>query len=231
VIATADDGEVQVEFLLLNDDALETDLNRVAFRLTDVASGDPITDATVTQLPVMPTMNHSCAFTNPGAANTDGLFEASIVFNMGSTMGEGWSNTVTVTPTGGTEHSIVLEPLSVTQVDERRQVLMVSNAERYLVTLNWDAETLASGENAFTLTVHERPGMGPVAWPAVTNMVTTAALAATGGHTSTASVGAHTADGEYTGTVNLDQSGEWNLTVSFERDGTARGELTFTFTL
>jgi len=211
--------------LLLNDDILETDLNRVGYRVTDLSTGTAITEAVLTHEPNMPSMGHSCPHTEPATVpNADGLFEARVVFSMGGA----WANTVVVTPQGGTEHSLEIGDLTVTQVDDRRKILQVTQSERYLTTLNWDDAAYGVGDNPFVLTVH-RTGT----WEAQTDLdITVTPYMPDHGHGSMGNTDpAHGADGEYVGSVNLTMDGYWTVTFELTRGVAVLGEVVYDLTL
>ncbi len=97
-IALASAGELTVE--LLSDGPLSTGLTPIYLKITN-ASGQPVTDATVTFTPVMAMLSgtsHGCPILGPPTLGADDLYGFDMVFNMASGELTGsWSATVGVT--------------------------------------------------------------------------------------------------------------------------------------
>lgn len=230
-IATADDGTLEVTLLAPRE--LRVGRNVVTYRVEELSTGAPVTDAVVTHLPVMhmAAHSHTCPFVEPVATEaTGGEYVGEIVFNMaGGEMGR-WDNTVTVL-TGGEAREVVFANLTVAETDARRDLVVEVGEEshRYILTLDFDAEPKV-GMNAFVLTAHRRMGM--MSFPAQTDLsITMIPEMPTMGHGSSGNVDpTHEVNGNYAGSVNLTMPGYWTLDFEVRRGeellGTVRWDLT-----
>ncbi|MBZ4421962.1 FixH family protein [Myxococcus sp. RHSTA-1-4] len=216
-------GPVALE--LWSPSSLSVGLNRVFYKVSQ--GGQPVTEATLTQHPVMKMMGHQhgCPSVDPDTeASADGLFEGALVFTMPSGDAETWDLTVDVTPAGATEKtSLTLVNLPVADKDSRRTLSVDSGAgaRKLHFTLNFPKPP-TTGANEFVLTAHTT-GPDMMTFPPVTDLSITATPEMPSmGHGSSGNVDPiHQGQGFYKGQVNFSMAGDWVL-----RFRVARGEET-----
>jgi hypothetical protein len=227
-VAEGSDQGLAVE--MLAEAPLHVGLNRVYYRLTVEASGDPVHEAHIEQRPVMHMDMHSngCPVTDPPAtADAEGLFAGEVVFTMPS--GEGtWDQELTIhRPATGTTHGPVLADLAVGP--GLREALAVGEGpdERVLLLTLTFAEAPHAGLNDFVLTVHEREG--PFLFPPQTDLtMTVVPFMPAHGHGAAGSVDPiHTGHGQYEGAANFTMPGWWTLDFVIEGLDTVQFEVTF----
>ncbi|MBX3249018.1 MAG: FixH family protein [Myxococcales bacterium] len=206
---------------------LRVGLNRIFYRLTDVATEEPVLAATIAQGPVMrmPMHDHACPFSDPAAvAGTDGLFEGEIVFTMTNEDGR-WDNEVKVVR-GGVEHAFAFNDLTIGE--GFRQMLRVGEGDErvtYVLTLTF-LEAPRVGLNDFVLTIHRRDGH--FSFPEMPSMeVGVTPFMPAHGHGSTGSVDpSYVGSGKYEGVVSFNMGGTWTIDFDVTDLGTVVFELT-----
>jgi hypothetical protein len=214
---------------MLAEGPLHVGWNRVYYRLTDEATGEPVTMAEIAQQPVMHmgTHTHGCPVVDPDpTADAEGLFAAEIVYTMASDEGMTWDQELTVEG-AGTTHLVVLEDLSVAPGMHAALPLDDGSAPPMLhVTLTF-VEAPRTGLNPYILTLHERTD--PFTFHPRTDMeVTLVPFMPAHGHGSTGSTDpVHVAHGRYDGAVNLSMPGWWTLDVVLPGLDTVQFEVTF----
>ena len=231
VLAELIDGGLKVEMLAA--DALFVGWNPVYYRLTDEADGTLVTDAVVTQGPLMTMdsgMQHACPYTNPGTmADANGLFAGELVPTMASGMMGSWTNEVQIHHTAaGTDHTVVFD-LDVAETEMKKNLVYGPGEEDfYIVTLTVPEGPLM-GLNPFVLTVHEKATM--MSFPPVDDLtVSIEPLMPDMGHGSEGNINpTYVAEGRYEGTIDLSMAGYWTVDFTFEQDGLELGVVQYTF--
>ncbi|MCF6237296.1 MAG: FixH family protein [Candidatus Marinimicrobia bacterium] len=222
---------------MFTDDSLIVGLNKLYIRLIDESSGEMVTEAHITHVPIMrmATMQHSCPVTNAGVqANDDDLFESELVFSMASGMLGTWDDTVSVNnELAGTMHKVVFENLSVMETDMKKDLVTYaadSNQVFYVITLNGLSDPQV-GSNDFTLTVHQKTSM--MSFPEAADMVITVdPQMPSMGHGSDGNIDPeYTENGKYEGIVTFSMTGYWTVDFSFAQNGEELGTVQYEFTL
>jgi hypothetical protein len=154
-LGTAPAGDLTVE--LLTDTALETGMTPIYVKVT-TASGETVTDATVTFVPLMTMtggMSHSAPVIGaPMALDADGFYRCDVVFSMASGAMGTWSATVDVTPSGSAMVTATFPSLTVTD-SGRVKAFTAPDASRYVLSLNFAAAPTV-GLNPVVVTLHRR---------------------------------------------------------------------------
>jgi hypothetical protein len=112
-VATAAAGGLTVE--LLTDKALQTGLTPIYLRIA-TASGQAVTDASVTFLPTMSmsgVVEHGAPLIGQPTIAPDGLYHGQVVFLMPSTSTGTWAATVDITQSGSTTAVVTFPTLNV----------------------------------------------------------------------------------------------------------------------
>ena len=217
---------------LYSDEELKVGLNKLYFELTD-ASEDQVTDAQITQKPIMhmETMNHSCPVAGPeGTSNSDGLFESEVVFIMASGMMGTWDDTVFVeNQDANTSHIVVFENLTVQETDMKKNLVFVdadSNQVIYIVTLN-GLEDPKVGLNDLVLTIHKKQTM--MSFPEVANLtVSINPQMPDMGHGSEGNVDpVYTENGKYEGGVAFSMTGYWTIDFTISQGAEELGTVQY----
>lgn len=229
VVAIESDGDLHVE--MLAEAPLRVGWNRVYYRLTDEVDGEPVTQAHITQQPVMRMEDghtHGGPSVDPmSTADDQGRFAAQIVFTMPSDEGT-WNHELVVQwPTTDTTHELTFEDLAVEPGMQQGVPLGdPASADALLVTLTF-LEEPRTGLVPFVLTAHERAA--PFDFPPRGDLdVTVTPFMPAHGHGSTGSEDpTHTGDGMYEGAVNFNMPGWWTLDFHIEGLETLQFEITF----
>lgn len=237
-IASASDGELDAELLVLGGRGLAVGRNSIGLRLSEQESGAVIDAASITQawLMTMDSESHGCPDQDPGgAADDEGLFPAAVVLPMATSAGGSWSSTVTVQVDGGAAHELAFSDLTVANSD-RAQMLTGSDGGTYLVSLSFTdgvapAVDPVAGDNPILVTAHSQAG--PTEFDAADDLVVgiAADMPSMGHGSSTPSSASLRGDGEYQGSVDLSMPGAWVVTVTLQRAGEALGVAEFDVTL
>ncbi len=218
---------------LYADQSLKVGLNKLYFNLTDVASEDQVTDAQISQKPIMhmETMNHSCPVAGPGSTpNSDGLFESEVVFIMASGMMGTWDDTVFVdNQESNTSHLVVFENLTVAETDMKKNLVFDdadSNEVIYIVTLNGLDEPKV-GLNDLVLTVHKKQTM--MSYPEVADLtISVDPQMPDMGHGSEGNINpAYSGNGKYEGKVAFSMTGYWTIDFTFSRGNEELGTIQY----
>jgi predicted component of type VI protein secretion system len=232
-LATATAGDLTVE--LLAGGPLETGLTPVWVSVR-AAGGAPVTDATVTFVPVMSMTSgtvHSAPTLAPPAVGADGLYRCDVVFQMASgTMGS-WSADVSITRGGAATVETTFTSLEVAD-SGRAKVFsftdpVTSVVTKYVASFNLDAAAKV-GLNPVTVTLHRMVDMMTFA------AVDDAALAIDPqmpamGHGAPGSVNPTLASaGVYDGQVAFSMAGTWATTLTVSRADVVVGAPVFTTT-
>lgn len=237
VVASASDGQVTADLLVRGAAGLSTGRNTIALRLTDDATGAPITAAAITQrwhMAMAPT-SHGCPAPDPaGVADEDGLFLGTVVLPMPSVGGAPWGVTLTVMPAlpaGAAEHVLELADLAVAASD-RVRLVDGDDGGRYLVTLSFAEGAAANGapalgDNAYVLTVHTQSGELDYTAVEDATVQAVAEMPAMGHGAAAPPAPAHRDDGEYVGAVDLSMPGAWRVTFTLARAGAPLGVVAF----
>jgi hypothetical protein len=232
-LATAAAGELTVE--LLAGGPLATGLTPVWVAVR-TAAGAPVTDATVTFLPVM-TMTggamHSAPTLAPPALDADGLYRCDVVFQMASSAMGSWSADVTVARAGAAAVAASFPALAVAESGRAKTFTWTDPdtavTTKYVASLNLDAPA-AVGVNPVTVTLHRMVDMMTFA------SVDDAALALdpqmpSMGHGAPGSVNPMlSSPGVYGGAVAYSMAGTWETTLTVTRGGVTLGAPVFTTT-
>ncbi len=217
---------------LYADEALKVGLNNLYFELTDASEG-PVTDAQITQKPIMhmETMKHSCPVAGPeSTSNSDGLFESEVVFIMASGMMGTWDDTVFVeNQEANSSHTIVFENLTVEETNMKKN-LVFEDADSvqviYIVTLNGLADPKV-GLNDLILTVHKKQTM--MSFPEVSDLtVSIDPQMPDMGHGSEGNVDpVYSENGKYEGGVAFSMTGYWTIDFTFSRGSEELGTVQY----
>lgn len=218
---------------LYSDASLHVGLNSLYFQLTDDATSVKITEAHITQKPIMymEDMKHSCPVTNPARmANEDDLFTGEVVFIMASGMMGTWDDTLFVhNENANTMHKVVFPGLTVTETNMKKDLVFFdvdSNQVVYIVTLN-GLDDPEAGSNDITLTVHQKENM--MSFPEVTGLdITVNPQMPDMGHGSTGNVNpVYVENGKYEGTVVFNMTGYWTIDFTFSANGETLGTVQY----
>lgn len=242
-LALASTSTDMVEVELFADDALHVGLNDVYYRVKKKSDGSVVTNATLTQLPMMNMtsmgMEHSSPHEQPAAtADERGLYAAKIVFIMEtSTMGDmagAWRIELDVDLGGGAAvQELTFADVNVAASTARKDLVVPSDPSmKIIVTLNFDSAPKV-GHNPFTLTVHKKTQMGMVWEPMSDWTIEVTPEMPTMGHGSPGNIDpVHVAAGRFDGSVNLTMGGLWHITFDFKDAGAASmGSVKYELTL
>jgi hypothetical protein len=207
-------------------DSLYVGYNVVYFKLTDKSTGQAMSSANLSMLPIMDMISfkHSCPFENPnGSLNADGYFSGAILFSMAGT-NNSWSNTVTINANGITD-TCHLFFKNVVATTPARKIVVLDSVEypvgvwtitKYPISLiipeKWNV-----GNNPFEITIHKMASM--MSFPAVTDLtVEIDPEMVSMGHGSPNNVNpVHTANGHYVGSVNYTMTGDWRIFLTIKQ--------------
>lgn len=231
-IVTADDLTVE----LLTDTQIETGMTPMYLKIT-TSSGEAVTDATVTFLPMMymtSGKNHSAPVIGTPTLDTDGFYRIAVVFQMPSGMMGYWDMQTTVQRPGGDVVAATFPKVTVAE-SGRATVLaytdpVTSVVKKYVTSLNLEAAPVV-GLNPVIFTLHT-PAMDMMSFAPVEGATLVLEPKETGtGSGCAGSVNpTHTSLGRYAGKVNFDKVGTWETTVTVTVGGAQVGTPKFTTT-
>ena len=203
---------------LYADEALFTGYNKLYVLLYRKGTNELVKNARVRFRPVMDmgTMTHSCPVEDPGAATTSGVFEGAAVFIMESAgMGQ-WTMNVEVDNLENGQSGEAAFDISVISKEEARLFSFVSEQDGSSIFVSLLQPASAEvGMNDMEITIHYRENMHSFP-PLETVQVTVEPEMPTMGHGSPDNVNpVHTANGHYSGKVNLTMGGYWRINLEF----------------
>lgn len=211
--------------------ALATGLNTVWFTLTE--NGAPVTDATLTLMPVMtmPTKSHACPVVGDVVAEdaAKGLYRGQFVPQMASADMGNWKLDVKVArPSGDKTLSF---PITVSDSGMARAFSVTdastSMTAKYVMSMSFPSKPKV-GLNTVVVTLHRMQDM--MTFPpfdgATLEMVPEMPSM---GHGSSNNVAPTlTSPGRYEGTINFSMMGEWKTTFTVKSGDTTMTKLEFT---
>jgi len=230
-VATAPAGTLTVE--LLTDSKLATGLTPIYIKLTGL-TGAPVTDATVSFVPMMAMANgknHSCPTMGLPTLGDDLTYHVSAVFQMASSDVDNWSATVNVTQADGTAVQAIFPQLVVTDSGRAKVFTYTdpvsSTATKYVSSLNLVSSPRV-GLNPIVFTLHTMQDM--TTFPSIDGAVIALDPEMPSmGHGSPGSVAPTlTAPGRYEGQLSFSMTGEWQTTVTIQVDEVVIGAPVFT---
>jgi hypothetical protein len=202
--------------------------NKLFLKVTDDASGNIVTNAIVTIMPLLNTgtTNYSAPFENPsGTSAADGKFSGAVVFIMPSSSGS-WTIEVSITNLQNNSNTNVSFPVNVTEplypVVKQKTIqgttYYVSMIEPSLPRVGINdmvikvnrMESVTNYPNDSTYTFDMYPWM--------TSM----------GHGSPNNISpVYTGNGYYTGKVNFTMTGDWRINLIFNENATPVDSVAF----
>jgi hypothetical protein len=225
-------GDVTVELLTL--DHLATGLTPVFCRIT--AAGQPVTDATVTFLPIMAMssgMKHSAPVL--GAATPDEAhdYATSVVFQMASSAMDVWSAKVSVSRPGKDAVEATFPTLAVEDSGRAKTFSCADAAggttSKYVASLNFKAPPKV-GLNPAVITLHRMKDMTTFEEVAGATLEIDPQMPSMG-HGSPGSVQpTKTTLGRYEAEVSFSMPGTWETTLTVRGAGTTLGTVVFSTT-
>jgi len=232
-IAIATAGGLTVA--LLADKDLETGLIPIYLQIT-TASGQPVTDATVTFSPTMAmsgVVEHGAPLSESPTIASDGLYHTGVVFPMASTPTGTWSATVDVTRPGATTVEVSFPTLDVR---ENGSASMFSYTDpvksvttRYVTSLSFVTRPTI-GLNPIVFTLHQSQDMATFVPVGDATIVLDPQMPSMG-HGSPGSVDpTSTVPGLYQGKLSLSMTGTWQTTATVREGVTTLGAPIFTTT-
>jgi hypothetical protein len=232
-IGTATAGDLTVE--LLTDTKLETGMTPVYLRVK-TASGQPVTDATVSFMPMMAMMGgtgHSAPVVGAPAPGDDGLYHCDVVFQMASSAMGSWSAIVDVTRPGSATVEASFASLVVADSGRAKTFSYTDPATsavtKYVSSLNFEAAPRV-GLNPVVVTLHRMQDMMTFV-PVDDAAIVIDPQMPSMGHGSPGSVNPTLASpGLYDGQLSFSMAGDWVTTVTFSRSGVIIGTPTFATT-
>jgi hypothetical protein len=229
-LATAQAGDLTVE--LLADGPLATGLTPIYLEITR-ASGEAVTDATVTFRPLMEMaigMPHGAPTLGPPTLETDGLYRCDVVFQMPSGAAGSWSATAGVTLPGAPEVVASFPSLAVADSGRARTFVDETSAStKYVASLNFEAPPRV-GLNPVVFTLHRMADSET--FPAVDDAILVLEPQMPSmGHGSPGSVDPTLSSaGVYRGQLSFTMAGDWETTVRVSRGGVVVGNPVFAVT-
>jgi hypothetical protein len=218
-IALASAGELTVE--LLSDGPLSTGLTPIYLKISN-ASGQPVTDATVTFTPVMAMLSgtsHGCPILGPPTLDADGLYGFDMVFNMASgDLTGSWSATVGVTRPAASLVEVSFPLLTVADSGSAKSFSytdpVTSAVKKYISSLNFESAPRV-GLNPVIFTLHRMDG-AMIFTPVDDATLVLDPQMPSMGHGSPGSVNPTltTTSGVYEGQLSFSMAGEWETTVT-----------------
>jgi hypothetical protein len=207
-------------------DSLFVGYNKVFFKVTDVSSGQPVTQASIILHPLMDmvTFSHACPVENPGEnSNADGFFEGAVLFSMPG-MDNSWSLAVDIDVSGKTGTSQF--PISsVTATTPGKKIVVIDSLSNgqgsWIITKHpvsiVEPSEWKVGNNQFEITVHTMQSM--MSFPCCDLMtVEITPEMPSMGHGSPNNVNpVSTGNGHYAGTVNFTMTGAWRVNMVFRK--------------
>lgn len=194
--------------------------NTIYAHLKDSASGNTITDAHITFMPMMDMgmMMHSCPVEQPIydlVDNSTETFNGAVVFIMPSTAGS-WTIQVHVNNHSNGQMGMATIPVSVVAPDEAKLFSFVSeyDSSKMFVTLIEPTQP-SVGLNNFEIGVYKKASM--MDFPGVTNLsVEMEPEMPSMGHGSSNNTNPEsTENGRYLGEVNFTMTGYWKVNLDF----------------
>jgi hypothetical protein len=232
-LATAQAGELTVE--LLADGPLATGLTPVYLEVRR-ASGEAVTDATVTFRPWMEMAtgtSHGAPTLGPPALDAGGLYRCDVVFQMPSGAAGSWSATAGVTLPGAAEVVASFPSLGVADSGRARTFLHTdpetSAVTKYVSSLDFEAAPRV-GLNPIVFTLH-RMADAETFPPVDDAILVLHPQMPSMGHGAPGSVDPTLSSaGVYRGQLSFTMAGEWETTVSVSRGGVVVGDPVFAVT-
>jgi hypothetical protein len=232
-VATATAGDLTVE--LLTDTRLETGMTPIYLKVK-TASGQVVTDATVTFMPMMAMTSgtsHGAPVIGTPTAGPDGLYHCDVVFQMATSAMGSWSATAGVTRPGSATVEASFPALDVADSGCARTFSFTDPVTlavtKYVASLNFEAEPKV-GLNPVVVTLHAMQNMMAFV-PVDDATITLDPQMPSMGHGSPGSVNPTLASsGVYDGQLSFSMAGEWETTVTFSRSGVWIGSPKFATT-
>lgn len=223
-----------LEVTLLGDGAFSTGRNAVYVRVTQ--GGAPVTDATVTVMPMMTMtggMQHSCPMVGAPALGADGLYEVDAIFQMASGMMGSWAIEVGVTRPGAAQVMASFPGVPVAD-SGRAKTFTYTDPNTSTVTKHVASLSFVSapkvGLNPVEVTLHRMDGMMTFS-PVTDATVALDPQMPSMGHGSPGSVNpVHVEEGRYEGQLSFSMSGTWETTITFHASAAVLGAPVFTTT-
>lgn len=217
-IAVASAGELNVE--LLSDGPLSTGLTPIFLKIS-TATGQPVTDATVTFTPVMAMLtgtSHGCPLLGPPTLDADGLYRLDVVFNMASgDLTGSWSATVGVTRPAAALAEVVFPLLTVTDSGSAKPFSYTnpdSSVTKYISSLDFVSAPRV-GLNPVIVTLHRMDGAMIFTGVDDATLVLDPQMPSMG-HGSPGSVNPTitSTSGVYEGQLSFSMAGTWETTLT-----------------
>lgn len=216
------------------EDSLFTQYTALFIEVRDEASGDILSEATVSVHPMMDmgTMEHSAPVENPtGTTAEDGKFPCHVVFTMPGD--EGWSLDVTVFDPVGDRQGVASVPVKVGDISPARVINRspLDGSPKLVMALVGPLQPKV-GQNDFEVVIHRKESM--MSFPPADNLALTIdPQMPSMGHGSPNNVDpSHVGAGHYVGTANFTMTGTWVIGIDIYDgntpiDTTASFEITF----
>lgn len=206
-----------------------TGYNMVSIRIKDKSSNNYVENATMSWMPMMqmPTMQHSCPYTNPvKASGKNTVYEGTIVYQMTNTDGSGWSLMLDYTIDG--VDYMISDTITVMQNDDQNvSSFMGTDASRYIVAMVEPKDPII-GNNDLVVGVYKMENM--MSFPVVENYTLTLdpRMPGMGNHSSpnNTNLTFNAADNMYHANLSLTMTGYWvlNLKLMNTDDEVLKGE-------
>ena len=207
---------------LLSEDTLFHGYNKVWFAVEDQATGEKVTNASLSLYPEMDMidMKHSAPFENPDQmANENGLFEGAVVFIMPDTDEMKWRLKVNLN-VDNTSDSVWLLIPHVKSLEEPKIINFISavDQKKYFVSLVEPVNPKV-GINKLILAIHYKENM--MSFPGDENVsVAINPQMPSMDHGSPNNVNPiHTKGAYYEGKVNFTMTGWWRIYIDLKKDG------------
>jgi len=211
---------------LYGNDSAFVGYNKTYIQVTDMSTGNPISQATIAMHPLMDmgTTQHACPWENPtSTANVNGLFEGAIIYSMGGV--NMWSVSVDVTANGKTE-TVKLNVPKVNAINPVQKIVVIDSVTtggvltqtKYPISLvkskDWKV-----GMNTFEITMHCMQDM--MTFNACNDFsVEITPEMPSMGHGSPNNVNpVSMGNGHYVGTVNFTMTGAWRVHLLIKKSG------------
>lgn len=195
------------------------------FWLTLTENGAPVTDATLTLMPLMtmPTKSHACPLVGDVVAEGKGVYRAQLVFQMASSDMGTWKVDAMVERPGKGKQTLSF-PVAVADSGMAR-VFTVGDT-KYVMSFSFDGAPKV-GLNPAVVTLHTMKDMMtfPPFDEATLEMVPE--MPAMGHGSSNNVAPALTSPGRYEGKVNFSMMGEWKTTFTVKKAGELMTTLSF----
>ncbi len=206
-------------------DSLFVGYNIVYFKVREKSSGNALTNAGLTLLPVMDmgTFTHACPVEHPApAANSYGYFQGAVLFSMPGT--NTWTLDVHITA-GNKTDSVHFAFPQISAKSPAAKIVVIDSLEqspgtwkitKYPISLVIP-EAWSVGMNPFEITIHRMDGY--YSFPPVTDLtVGITPEMPSMGHGSPNNVDpVHVANGHYQGQVNFTMTGDWRIHLTIRQ--------------